>query len=89
MSPSLFDGDAAVYAAMNPRRLWAEFDADRPENAQPHEVAVRFAAAVRNGDEDARTALVLRAMNLDAAQPFGPRLMDEIRAIGRPLDEVA
>jgi hypothetical protein len=89
MSPSVFDGDAAVYAAMNPRPLWAEFDAAQPENAQPHEVAVRFAAAVRAGDDDTRTALILRAIELDAAQPFGPRLMDEIRAISRPLDEVA
>lgn len=89
MSSSVFDADAAVHAAVNNPVTWAEFDARRPENALPHEVVARFVAAVRDGDGDVRAALVLRAIELDRAQPFGPRLMDEIRAVTVPWDEAA
>ncbi|MFE9736127.1 hypothetical protein ACFYO9_37375 [Streptomyces sp. NPDC005863] len=97
MSVDLFDADRAAAsaevraerAATTTRDVWAEFDRQAPENALPHEIAGRFAAALRDGDDDARVRLAVRARQLDEQQPFGPRLMDEIRRIARDHDEPA
>ncbi|MGW6531440.1 hypothetical protein [Streptomyces venezuelae] len=97
MSVDLFDADRAAVsagvraerAAAKTRDVWAEFDRQAPENALPHEIAPRYTAALRDADDDARVRLAVRARQLDEQQPFGPRLMDEIRRIARDLDEPA
>lgn len=97
MPVDLFDADRAARfadvrearAVLDARHLWAEFDVQAPENALPHEIAARYTAAVRDGDDDTRITLALRAQQLDAEQPFGLRLMDEIRRIARDFDAQA
>lgn len=46
-----------------------------------------FRAAWSAGDHDAMTEVVLAAIELDWADPDGPRLMDEIRGITTPADD--
>lgn len=85
MSVDLFDADlATVSAAAVTKRAsttiaeyeeaWAAFDAAAAERA---EFVARYAVA----DDDTRLALLLQAQGLDDEQPFGPRLMDELRGL--------
>lgn len=53
---------------------WAALDAADTERA---DLVARYASA----DDDLRLALLVEAQQLDAAQPFGPRLMDELRGL--------
>ncbi|MFE4867691.1 hypothetical protein [Streptomyces sp. NPDC056682] len=46
-----------------------------------------FRAAWAAGDHDAMTEVILAAIDLDWAEPTGPRLMDEIRGITTPADD--
>lgn len=85
MSVDLFDADlATVSAAAVAKRAsttvaeyedaWAAFDAADSERAN---LVARYAAA----DDDTRLALLVQAQQMDEQQPFGPRLMDELRGV--------
>ena len=87
MSPYLFSADlAAVSAEVREIRsglLVDQVDASWEEvrGDESAELTLRAIAADRAGDWVALDAIVARAAELDAANPFGPRLVDEITAL--------
>ncbi|MEV8523172.1 hypothetical protein AB0451_03290 [Streptomyces sp. NPDC052000] len=70
-----------VLGAPAPTAVELRADADRIR------LLTEFRAAWHRGDHDAMTEVILAAIDVDWAEPHGPRLMDEIRGIATPADD--
>jgi hypothetical protein len=87
---ALFSGDLAAISASirNVRRdvLVADIAASHEEydGAEASEIVTRFVTALADHDTEVEYQLWRRAHEIDAAQPFGPRLVDELDALSTP-----
>lgn len=92
---SLFSGDlAALSAEMRQLRADARIadiaaSHEEHDGAEGSEIVVRFVAALSGRDSETEFALWQRAHELDAAQPFGPRLVDELDALSGRFGQAA
>ena len=86
----LFSGDLAAISAgiRNIRQdvLVADITASHEEHdgAEASEIVTRFVKALADHDTETEFLLWRRAHEIDAAQPFGPRLVDELDALSTP-----
>lgn len=92
---SLFSGDLAAISA-DLRQLRAEVLIDdiaasheAHDGVEGSEIVVRFVAALSRRDSETEFVLWQRAHELDAAQPFGPRLVDELDALSGRFGQAA
>lgn len=93
-APDVFSGDAAAVHA-EVRELRAHLIAtdmgvmwDEKRGLSPGEIVTRYVAA--RGDHGTQYWLRSLAAEYDAAQPFGPRLVDELDQLdGEPLSAAA
>ncbi|MFE7398822.1 hypothetical protein [Streptomyces sp. NPDC057557] len=85
--PNLFNADLPTFSAgvremrqmltvADVRAAHEEFD-----GADGSEVVVRYLAAQKAGDTATLQALWEQAEDIDAAQPFGPRMVDQLRGL--------
>jgi len=87
MSPFIFDADLSNVSA-TVREIRAGLFTDQVEASweeargdESAELTMRALAASRAGDWVALDAIVERAQEIDAANPFGPRLVDQLAAV--------
>jgi hypothetical protein len=84
MSPYLFSADAALFSAevreIRAGLLVDQIDASWEEvrGDESAELTLRAIAADKSGDWAVLDAIVARAVEIDAANPFGPRLVDQL-----------
>lgn len=89
MSPFVFDGDLARISGevVDIRKRLIAQQLDESWNAvtatEDAELVVRAAAAHRAGDQAAIARILRRARELDDANRFGPRVVDQILAVTR------
>jgi hypothetical protein len=83
----LFNADFATFSAdirqLRQDVIVADISASQEEidGAEASEISVRFIAALQSHDTETEFLLWQRAHDIDAAQPFGPRLVDELDAL--------
>ncbi|WP_217235438.1 hypothetical protein [Streptomyces sp. AC555_RSS877] len=87
MSPFVFSADAAFFSA-EVREIRAGLFVDQIDASweevrgdESAELTLRALAADRSGDWAALDAIVARAREIDAANPFGERLVDQLTAL--------
>lgn len=89
----LFNADFATFSAdlrdLRARILVADISLAREEadGIEPSEIVTRYIAA--RGDHGTRHWLRGLAKEHDAAQPFGPRLLDELDGVSGRYDQAA
>jgi hypothetical protein len=87
MSPFVFNADLATISAdvrqIRTGLFTDQMDASWEEvtGAESAELTVRLIAADRAGDHAALDAIFGRAAEIDAANPFGERLVDQLEAL--------
>ncbi|WP_405673203.1 hypothetical protein [Streptomyces sp. NBC_01530] len=87
MSPFVFSADAALFSAevreIRAGLLVGQVDASWEEvcGDESAELTLRAIAADRAGDLAALDAVFERAAEVDAEQPFGERLVDQLEAL--------
>lgn len=95
VTSSLFSGDlATVFGSVRQLRadvLVADIAASHEEHdgAEASEISTRFIAALQSGDSRAEFELWDLARDYDQAQPFGPRLVDELDALAARFTPIA
>lgn len=87
MAPYLFSADAVTFSA-EVREIHASLFVDQIDASweevrgdESAELTVRAIAADRSGDWAALDAIFERAKEIDDANPFGPRLKDQLAAL--------
>ena len=87
MSPFVFSADAATFSAevrtirasLRVEQIDASWEQQRGDEGA--ELLLRAIAADKADDTPALVAIFDRAEEIDNAQPFGPRLVDQLRAL--------
>ncbi|MCX5137604.1 hypothetical protein OOK06_36665 [Streptomyces sp. NBC_00340] len=87
MSPYVFSADVAAFsdevreirASLRVEQIDASWEAIRDDEGA--ELLLRAIAADRANDTPALVAIFDRAEEIDAAQKFGPRLVDQLNAL--------
>lgn len=92
MSPFVFSADAALFSTevreVRASLLVDQVDASWEEvrGDESAELTLRAIAADRAGDWAALDAIFERAAEIDAANPFGERLVDQLKALTNGFD---
>ncbi|WP_405944727.1 hypothetical protein [Streptomyces sp. NBC_00932] len=95
MSPYLFSADLATISS-DVRQLRSDLQVadiaathEEHDGAEASEITTRFVAALRAHDTETEFELWRQAHDLDRAQPFGPRLVDELDALSTRFAQAA
>ncbi|MFF4536571.1 hypothetical protein [Streptomyces aureus] len=87
MSPFVFDADLRTVSA-TVREITAGMRAAQVDDSweeirgdESADLLIRALAADKAGDTAALVAIFDRAEEIDEAQPFGPRIVDQLRAL--------
>ncbi|MFF1499732.1 hypothetical protein ACFVZR_07610 [Streptomyces sp. NPDC058316] len=95
MTADIFNADLATVSA-GVRQIRedvkvADITASHEEHdgAEASEITVRFIAALQARDTETEFQLWRQAHDIDSAQPFGPRLIDELDALSTRFTRAA